>query len=71
MSRRIIVVGAGITGAAVAAELAARPGSEVTVLEAGRPGRRPGSTGHGWIQTAVPARCTLPWTVRSGRSTRR
>lgn len=44
-ARRVVVVGAGISGTAVAAELAAR-GLAVTVLDRGPAGRLVGSTGH-------------------------
>ena len=44
--RRVVVVGAGVTGSAVAAELAAEDQMEVTVVERGPRGRLVGSTGH-------------------------
>lgn len=46
MSRRVIVVGAGIVGASVAAELGARIRGEVTVIEQAPEGELRGSTGH-------------------------
>lgn len=46
MSRRVLVVGAGVAGSAVAAELGAVNGIEVTVVERGPAGRLVGSTGH-------------------------
>jgi len=36
VTRRVVVIGAGIVGAALAAELAGRDGLAVTVLERGR-----------------------------------
>ena len=44
--RRVVVIGAGITGSAVAAELAAADQAAVTVVERGPQGRLVGSTGH-------------------------
>jgi glycine/D-amino acid oxidase-like deaminating enzyme len=46
MARRIVVVGAGIVGTAVAERLGARGGCQVTVLDQASRGRLPGSTGH-------------------------
>lgn len=46
MSRRIVIIGAGVAGSALAAELAAVPDADVVVLERGPAGRLPGSTGH-------------------------
>lgn len=46
MSRRVVVVGAGVAGSAVAAELGAVDGVEVVVVERGPAGRLIGSTGH-------------------------
>ncbi len=46
MTRRVVVIGAGIVGAALAAELAGRDGLAVTVLERGPHDRLLGSTGH-------------------------
>lgn len=46
MTRQIVIVGAGIVGAAIAAGLSAVDGITVTVIEQGPPERLPGSTGH-------------------------
>lgn len=46
MGRRVLIVGAGVAGSAVAAELGAVDGVEVTVVERGPAGRLVGSTGH-------------------------
>jgi glycine/D-amino acid oxidase-like deaminating enzyme len=46
MPRRVVVIGAGIVGAALAAELAVAEGVEVTVIERGPENRLLGSTGH-------------------------
>lgn len=46
VSRRVLVVGAGVVGSAVAAELGAVDGVAVTVVERGPAGRLVGSTGH-------------------------
>ncbi|WP_211241054.1 NAD(P)/FAD-dependent oxidoreductase [Pseudonocardia spinosispora] len=43
--RKVVVVGAGIVGTAVAAELASRPNIAVRVIDKGAPGSNPGSTG--------------------------
>jgi D-hydroxyproline dehydrogenase subunit beta len=45
---RVIVIGAGALGAAVAAALARR-GAEVTVLDAGRPGAGTTATSYAWV----------------------
>jgi D-hydroxyproline dehydrogenase subunit beta len=45
---RVIVIGAGVLGAAVAAALARR-GAEVTVLDAGRPGAGTTTTSFAWV----------------------
>lgn len=45
---RVIVIGAGVVGAAVAAGLARR-GAEVTVLDAGRPGAGTTATSFAWV----------------------
>jgi glycine/D-amino acid oxidase-like deaminating enzyme len=44
--RRVVVIGAGIVGCSLAAELAKAQGVRVTVLERGSPHRLPGSTSH-------------------------
>lgn len=46
MSRHVLVVGAGVAGSAVAAELGAVDGVEVTVVDRGAAGQLVGSTGH-------------------------
>ncbi|WP_407562695.1 NAD(P)/FAD-dependent oxidoreductase [Streptomyces sp. 184] len=46
MTRRIVIVGAGIVGSSLARELAGRDGCEVTVLDRSPAGRLYGSTGH-------------------------
>ena len=46
MSRRVVVVGAGVTGSAVAAELAGVRDVQVTLVERGPADRLVGSTGH-------------------------
>lgn len=46
MARQVVVIGAGVAGTAVAAELSATPGIEVTVLERGPAARLIGSTGY-------------------------
>ena len=46
MTTRVVVVGAGIVGTAIAAELTAHRGVAVTVLERGPEDRLVGSTGH-------------------------
>ncbi len=46
VSRRVVVIGGGIVGVAVAAALAEGEDVAVTVLERGPRGRLPGSTGH-------------------------
>jgi glycine/D-amino acid oxidase-like deaminating enzyme len=46
VARRVVVVGGGIVGAALAAELVAHDGLDVTLVEAGPRGRLRGSTGH-------------------------
>lgn len=46
MGRRVVVVGGGVAGSAVAAELSGRAGLEVTVVERAPAGRLVGSTGH-------------------------
>ncbi|WP_344292271.1 FAD-dependent oxidoreductase, partial [Streptomyces synnematoformans] len=46
MTRRIVIVGAGIVGSSLARALAGRDGCEVTVLDRSPAGRLYGSTGH-------------------------
>ncbi|WP_225796398.1 NAD(P)/FAD-dependent oxidoreductase [Streptomyces aculeolatus] len=46
MTRRIVIVGAGIVGSSLARELAGRDGCQVTVLDRSPAGRLYGSTGH-------------------------
>ena len=46
MTRRIVIVGAGIVGALVARELSADDGMDITVVERAESGLLPGSTGH-------------------------
>ncbi|MFW6690815.1 NAD(P)/FAD-dependent oxidoreductase [Streptomyces sp. MAR4 CNX-425] len=46
MTRRIVIVGAGIVGSSLARELAGRDGCQVTVLDRSPAGRLHGSTGH-------------------------
>ncbi len=46
MDRRVVVIGAGVSGSAVAAELATTGQVEVTVLDRGAAGHLVGSTGH-------------------------
>jgi glycine/D-amino acid oxidase-like deaminating enzyme len=46
MIRRILVIGAGIVGSAVADRLSRRKGCSVTVIDRASPGELPGSTGH-------------------------
>lgn len=46
MARQVVIVGAGIVGSALAAELTAEEDVEVTVVERGPRGRLVGSTGH-------------------------
>ncbi|GAA2313984.1 NAD(P)/FAD-dependent oxidoreductase [Streptomyces violaceusniger] len=48
---RVVVIGAGVVGAAVAAELAAR-GARVTVLEADHPGAGTTANSFAWINSA-------------------
>ncbi len=48
---RVVVIGAGVVGAAVAAELAAR-GARVTVLEAEHPGAGTTATSFAWVNSA-------------------
>ncbi len=48
---RVVVIGAGVVGAAVAAGLARR-GADVTVLEARRPGAGTTATSFGWVNAA-------------------
>lgn len=51
MSLRVVVIGAGVLGAAVAAGLTRR-GAEVTVLEASHPGAGTTSTSFAWVNSA-------------------
>jgi glycine/D-amino acid oxidase-like deaminating enzyme len=46
MTRRIVVIGAGVVGSAVAAELTRAARVSVTVVEQGSREQLPGSTGH-------------------------
>jgi glycine/D-amino acid oxidase-like deaminating enzyme len=48
---RVVVIGAGVVGAAVALGLAER-GADVTVLEAGRPGAGTSGTSFAWVNSA-------------------
>ncbi|HEX6358777.1 FAD-dependent oxidoreductase [Actinophytocola sp.] len=48
---RVVVIGAGVVGAAVAAGLGRR-GAQVTVLEAGRPGEGTSGTTFAWVNAA-------------------
>ncbi|OPF81051.1 hypothetical protein VT50_0211030 [Streptomyces antioxidans] len=48
---RVVVIGAGVVGAAVAAELAAR-GARVTVLDAAHPGAGTTATSFAWVNSA-------------------
>ncbi|MFE7134549.1 NAD(P)/FAD-dependent oxidoreductase [Streptomyces sp. NPDC057638] len=46
MTRRIVVIGAGIVGSAVAEHVSRRSDCSVTVIDRAPPGKLPGSTGH-------------------------
>jgi glycine/D-amino acid oxidase-like deaminating enzyme len=46
MTRRVVIIGGGIVGAAIADGLSRRDGIDVTVVERGPEGRLLGSTGH-------------------------
>lgn len=50
MAQRVVVVGAGVVGAAIAAELAAN-GAEITMLEAGRPARGTSGATFAWLNS--------------------
>ncbi|GAA1209873.1 FAD-binding oxidoreductase [Pseudonocardia alaniniphila] len=51
MTVQVVVIGAGVVGAAVALGLAER-GADVTVLEAGRPGAGTSGTSFAWVNSA-------------------